>query len=183
MMLWLEGRYVEAFVELFCRFERQARRLIRKYLRSVLRISARDVNVMLGDYRLSLDPIRALSVVSDKSVKELTGLNLSTLGKVRSQRNVLVHGHDSVSIEKLSISFDQLVRAVGILASWGERSLLRTAGTRKLTTKGMPVVHGDLQGLSRWLRSNHERLGLTIESVRKFESRHRICESVSRNKK
>ena len=44
MMLWLEGRSVEAFVELFCRFERQARRLIRKYLRSVLRISARDVD-------------------------------------------------------------------------------------------------------------------------------------------
>jgi len=172
LMLWLEGCRSEAFVELFCRFEKQCRRILRKYFRVNLKTTATPVQALLSDYRLQLDPLLALSVVSDTSVSELLGFPLQTYRKVKQQRNALVHGYGGVSPVELTVSFDRLIQAVERLAHQGS-VLVEATGTRRLTTQGMPR-NGDAQALLRWLEANHQRLELSLKAIHSFGQRHRL---------
>lgn len=172
LMLWLEGCKSEAFVELFCLFEKQCRRILRKYFRVNLKTTAAPVQALLSDYRLQLDPLLALSVVSNTSVSELLGFPMQTYRKVKRQRNALVHGYGGVAPTELTVSFDRLIQAAGRLADQGS-VLVDATGTRRLTTKGMPRS-GEAQSLLRWLEAHHQRLDLSLKAVHRFGQRHRL---------
>lgn len=172
LMLWLEGCRSEAFVELFCRFERQCRRILRKYFRANLKTAAAPVQALLNDYRLRLDPLLALSVVSNASVAELLGFPAQTYRKVKQHRNALVHGYGGVSQDELAASFDRLIQAVGRLAGAGT-VLVDSPGTRRLTTKGVPRS-GDAQTLLLWLETHHQQLDLSLKDIQQFGLSYRL---------
>lgn len=172
LMLWLEGCRSAAFVDLYCRFERQCRRILRKYFRVTLRTPAAPVQALLSDYRLQLDPLLALAVISNTSISELLGFSITTYRKVKQQRNALVHGYGGVSAVELAVSFDRLIQAVERLADQGS-DLVDSTGTRRLSTKGMPRK-GDSQSLLRWLKANHQLLDLSLKAIHSFGQRHRL---------
>jgi hypothetical protein len=171
-MLWLQGNRPEAFIALFCRFESQCRRILRKYFRVNLRATAAPVQALLSDYRLRLDPLLALSVVSNISVTGLLGLPVQSYQQLKRHRNALVHGYGGVSEAELTTSFDRLIHAVGRIADHGS-GLVNATGTRRLTTKGMPRS-GDAQTLLQWLQAHHQRLDLSIKAIHEFGQRHQL---------
>ncbi|MBM3349152.1 MAG: hypothetical protein FJY58_05565 [Betaproteobacteria bacterium] len=171
MMLWLEGYRSEAFLEAFCFFERQCRRLLRRYFRFEQRITGATVQAILSDYRLKLDPLFALSAFYEKSVGELLGFPLRTYRKIKRHRDRLVHGYDGVSRAELMISFELLIQAVGRLSERG--SLLdNPSGIRMLPTKGTALCR-DAESLLRWLEANHKRLDLSLQTIRQLGQRQR----------
>lgn len=173
LMLWLEGCRSEAFIELFSRFEQQCRRILRKYFRTILKTNASPVQALLSDYRLQLDTLLALSIISGKSVAALLGYPLKTYRKVKNHRNALIHGYGGVSPTELTGSFNLLIQAVARFAEEGSK-LVDTTGTRKLSTKGMPRTVDTTRTMLRWLEKYHERLGLSIKAIHQFGQRHRL---------
>ena len=169
-MLWLEGNRTEAFLQLYCRFELQSRRILRKFFRVNLKTPAAPIRSLLSDYRLKLDPVIALSVVLNKSTSALLGFPVQSYRKIRQHRNALVHGYGSVSQAELTTSFEQLIQAMERLASHGS-ALVDATGCRKLTTSGMPR-RGDAQTLIKWLFAHHQRLELTPKAIRNFSQLH-----------
>lgn len=174
MVLWLSGSRVEAFVELYCRFERQSWRLLRQFLRRHLKIPACQVNAMMSDHRLKVDPLLALSASTGSSIQSLTGLEEAALRGLRNCRNALVHGYKGVESRVLAQCFEGLCKAIGTLAESGDSCLFGATGTRRLSTKGMPVSKGDAAGLSLWLRQHRTRLGLSPRAIVSFEERNRL---------
>jgi hypothetical protein len=172
MLLWLSGSRVEAFVELYCRFERQSWRLLRQSFRRHLKIPACRVNAMMNDHRLSIDPLLALSASTGKSVLSLTGLDESALRGLRNCRNALAHGYKGVAPRVLVQCFEALCTAIGTLAESGEPYLIGATGTRRLSTKEISVSKGDADVLSLWLRQHRARLGLSLKAIVSFEDRN-----------
>jgi hypothetical protein len=172
MVLWFEGCRSEAFVELFCRLEKLCRRILMKYFRVNLKTTASTVRALLTDHRLQLDPLLALSVISNTPVAKLLGISIQTYQKVKQQRNALVHGYGGVSPVELTVSFDRLIKAVGRLA-YQEPVLVDATGNRRVTTQGM-LRNSDEQAVLRWLEANHKRLELSTSAIHSFGQRHRL---------
>lgn len=183
ILLWLSGSRVEAFVELYCRFERQSWRLLRQFFRRHLKIPACQVNAMMGDHRLMVDPLLALSASTGKSVLTLTGLDETALRRLRNCRNSLAHGYKGVAPSVLVQCFEALLKAVNTLAESGESYVFGATGTRPLSTRGMPVSQGDAAGLSVWLRQHRARLGLSPKAIVSFENRNRFQSTQGKERK
>jgi hypothetical protein len=170
---WLDGRREQAYVELYCRFERQLRRLVRRCCRTLLRASANQVHTLFNDYKLQLDPLRFLRCVAGVSAMQLLGINKAQYRSLKNYRNGLVHGFASFSKENLSRSIDRLCLAIDYLDRWAKQHPIGVAGTRRLTTADMPLKETAHQkALPLWLKANRDKLQLSESALDSFFSRH-----------
>lgn len=169
LMLWLDGRHREAYLELYGRFDRQARRLARSHLQSVLRARPNQIDAVFRDATLQLDPLRCLLAVTNSTVRDLVGLKDAQYEKLGRHRDSVVHGYTSFRKAELAESFDRLSAAISSLDAWAAQHPIgplrgAEAGAQRLAAEGV--------SFSDWLRRNQSHLRLRDDALRQFLSRH-----------
>jgi hypothetical protein len=165
--LWLSGKRELAFVDLYCRFERQTRRLLHQYFRSVLCAPANQVNAVLSDDGLRMDPLRAICCIANQPLQSLLGCSDEQYQALKTVQHGLVHGFVSVAKPTLQMQFDLLAVTMCNLDEWSKTHKIQAAGTTKLTTKGMPKVPTtDKDALLTWLKKHQKDLGISDNTLR-----------------
>lgn len=123
LMLWLEGRRSEAYIELYCRFERRSRRLLRRCLQVITKASGQQSRAVLSDGGPNPHPLLTLAVLMESDIKVIAGTGSETLNKLQAHRDALVRGYPEIAPEELARSFDELTVAINSLSRWRSESL------------------------------------------------------------
>jgi hypothetical protein len=168
LMLWCEGFNKEIFIEIFGRLECQIRHLIQKCFRYILKIPSKQINILLEDCQLGLDPLVALSVLLERSVLELTGLNKMAYRKLKSQRERLVKGYSSIKKEQIKTCFEQTVMMLSKISMQEKEIFSKTKSPKNIETENKKIKKRTDSILISWLKENLIKLELTKNNLDKF---------------
>ncbi len=170
---WLCGNCEEAFIDLYCRVERKSRRLCRKYFRTALRASSNQVNAVLSDCTLRLDPIAVLACIANENIETLLGCSLVRYQSLKKLRHGLVHGSASAPKATLQTHFNLLALLMQNLVNWASTHTLDATGAVKLTTRNMPkTLKATGDALPNWLKKHMKELDVSDGTLRKFLARY-----------
>lgn len=175
LLLWLEGRKQLAYIELYDRFERLIRLLLGRVMRTKLRFPENKVNILIDEYALQLDPLKALSLAAGVEIRTLINCEGAEYKYLQKQRSLLTRSFTCVPRKKLSENFDQLTLAIEKLTEWSETVQHQNTDYGMTDNRKInDLISGDMEeegSLLEWLKRHQTIIEMDADSLADFACR------------